>query len=76
MTHKEEDEATSLYILYMVYMKITQTRCTMALFITILGFWDFGILGEIRCRRRPPTSGSRPRGRNLVPAQNAKSDPI
>ena len=62
MAYKERDKATSLYILYMVYMIITQTRCTMVLFLAV-------ILEE---RRRPFTSSSRPRERNLVPAQNAK----
>ena len=52
--------SSSLYISYMVYMIITQTRCTMA-FLLIL----------VESRRRPSTSGSQPREKNLKPAQNA-----
>ena len=69
MAYEEQDEATSLYISYMVYMIITQTRCTMALFLVV-------ILEERRCQRCPSTSGSQPRERILTLAQNAKSDPI
>ena len=69
MAYKERDKATSLYISYMVYMIITQTRCTMALSLTV-------IPEERRRHCRPSTSGSRSWERNLAPAQNAKSDPI
>ena len=69
MAYEERDEAPSLYISYMVYMIITQTRCTTVLLLVV-------ILEE-RCRhRRPSTSGSQPGERNLTPAQNAKSNPI
>ena len=68
MAYEERNEATSLYISYMVYMIITHTRCTMALFLAVIS--------EERHRRRPSTSSSRPWERNLAPAQNAKSDPI
>ena len=70
MAYEERDEAPSLYISYMVYMIITQTRCTMALFLAVIS--------EERRRRRcrPSTSGSWPWGKNLALAQNAKSDPI
>ena len=54
MAYEERDEATSLYTSYMVYMIITQTRGTMALFLAVIS--------EER-RRRPSTSGSRPRGK-------------
>ena len=69
MAYEERDKATSLYISYMAYMIITQTRCIMALFLAVIS-------EERRCRRRPSAPGSRPRERNLVPALNAKSDPI
>ena len=69
MAHEEQDEATYLYISYMVYMIITLTGHTMALLLAM-------ILEERRCSQRPSTSGSRPRERNLAPVQNAKSDPI
>ena len=49
------DEAASLYISYMVYMINTQTRCTMVLLLAVIS--------EERLRRRPSTSGSRPRGK-------------
>ena len=52
MVYEEWDKATSLYISYMVYMIIIQTRCTMALLLSV-------ILEESRNRyRRPTTSGS------------------
>ena len=35
MAYEERDEATSLYTLYMVYMIITQNRCTMALSLAV-----------------------------------------
>ena len=44
--YKEWDEATSLYITYMVYMIITQTRCTMAFLLAV-------ILEESSPLRRP-----------------------
>ena len=67
--YKERDEATSLYILYMVYMIFTQTRCTMALL--------FAVISEERhCRHRcPSTSGSRPREQNSSLHRTQKSDP-
>ena len=40
MAYKERDKATSLYISYMVYMIITQTRCTMALFLAVISEED------------------------------------
>ena len=64
MAYEERDEATSLNISYMVYVIITQTRCTMALLLAV-------ILEERR-RRRPSTSSSRPQEKDLKPAQNAK----
>ena len=36
MAYEEQGEATSLYISYMVYMIITQTRCTMALLLAVI----------------------------------------
>ena len=51
MAYEEQDEATSLYISYMVYMIITQTRCAIA-------------SGDFRGKMpplSPSTSGSRPR---------------
>ena len=65
MAYEERDEAPSLYISYMVYMIITQTRCTMALFLAVIS-------EDRRRRRRPSTSSSRPREKNLEPAQNAE----
>ena len=67
MAYEERDEAASLYIPYMLYMIITQTRCTVALFLTVI---------SEESQRRSSASDSRPRERNLAPAQNAKSDPI
>ena len=67
MAYKERDEATYLYIPYKVYMIITQTRCTMALLLAVIS-------EETCCRHRPSISGSRPREKNLEPAQNAKSE--
>ena len=70
MAYEEQDEATSLYILYMVYMIMTQTRCTMALLLVVSS-------EESRRRRRhPSTSDSQPCEKSLEPAHNAKSDPI
>ena len=68
MVYEERDEATSLYTSYMVYMIITQTRCTMALLLVVIS--------EERRRCRPSTSGSRPQEKNLEYVQNAKSDQI
>ena len=67
MAYEERDEATSLYISYMVYMIITQTRCTMALSLAV-------ILEERRHHSRPSVSGSPPQEINLQPAHNAKSE--
>ena len=64
-----EDKATSLYNLYMVYLIITKTRCTIAAFLAVIS-------EERCCCCRPSTSGSWLWERNLAPAQNAKSDPI
>ena len=74
MAYEEHDEATSLYILYMVYMIITQTRCTTALLLAVIS--EERRRRHRHGRRRPSTSGSRPREKNLEPVQNAKSDPI
>ena len=62
MAYREQDEATSSYISYMVYMIIAQT-------VVIL---------EERCCHRRPTSGSWPWEKNLEPVQNVKirSDPM
>ena len=67
MAYEERDEATSLYISYMVYMIITQTKCTMALLLAVIS-------EERRCRRRSSTSGSQPQQKNFKPAQIAKSE--
>ena len=68
MVYEEQDEATSLYILYMVYMIVTQTTCTMVLLLAVIS--------EERPRRRLSTSGSQPQEKNLEPSQNTKSNPI
>ena len=75
MAYEVRDEATSLYISYMVFMIITQTRCTMELFLSFSLSLFLAVISEER-RHRPSTSSSRPRERNLSPAQNAKSDPL
>ena len=64
MAYEEQYEATSLYITYIVYMVITQTKYTVALLLAV-------ILEERR--HRPSTSSSWPQGKNLEPAQNTKS---
>ena len=63
MAYEERDEATSLYTSYMVYMIITQTRCTMALLLAVIS--------EESRRHCSSTSGSRLREKSLEPAQNA-----
>ena len=67
MAYEEQDEATSLYISYKVYMIITQTRGT-------IGALACSFLEKSQCRRRPSISGSPPREKNLEPAQNVKSE--
>ena len=66
MPYKERDKATSMYISYMVYMIITQTRHTMALFLSVIS-------EERRfCCHRPSTSSSWSWEKNLEPAPNTE----
>ena len=50
MSYEKRAEASSLYISYKVYMIITQTRCTVALFLKVIS-------KERRRCRRPSNSG-------------------
>ena len=54
MAYEEQDKAKFLYITFMVYLIITQTRCTMAFLVAVIS--------EESRRRHPSTSGSRPQG--------------
>ena len=70
MVYEEQGEATSLHISYMVYMIITQARCTRGPFLAVIS-------EERRSRHcRPSTSSSWPREKNLAPLKNAQSVPI
>ena len=64
MAYEEQDEATSLYISYI----ITQTRCTMVLLLAVISE------ESCSCQCCASTSGSQPREKNLEPAQKAKSE--
>ena len=63
MAYEERDEAASLYISYIVYVIITQTRCTVPLLLAVIS--------EEKC---PSISSSPPWEQNLEPAQNVKSE--
>ena len=63
----KSEEKLHLCTFHLVYMIITQTRCTVALLLAVIS-------EERRHRRCHSTSGSRSQEKNLEPAQNAKSE--
>ena len=64
---KSETKLHLCTFLYMVYMIITQTRCTMALLLAVIS-------EERRCHRCPSLYGPRPWEKNLETVQNTKSE--
>ena len=72
MAYEEQGEATPLYILYKLYMIITQTICTIVLLLVVI---------SEESHRRPSTSGSRPGKKSnnrgvLIQLWEIRSSPI